>query len=153
MSKEIVYFNATKKVETISIHYNKKLDEKFVEDIASSIKDIARKMGSKVNLKSPKEYDEIQVYIYPSKQLFNKRFGEQINSRLKKVNFLSMEKRSVLEDMYVVKDEEGAIHIVSPRGMGQVKTDTIKKILVMKVLGEYMSERDKNKELLEEYDN
>ena len=135
MAKEMVYFNATKQIETITIHYNKKLDGTFVEDVAKHIKEIAKKM-SRVDLKAPKEFDSIKVFVYPSKKLFYQVFAGEIEKR-----FYSR-KRS-LEDLYVVRDSEGNIHIVSPRGMTQEKRDTLKKILVIKVLGEYMDEKQK----------
>lgn len=135
MAKQIVYFNATKQIETLTIHYNSKLDGAFVDDIAQSIKDVAKKM-SKVDLKNPKEFESIQVFIYPSKKLFYQVFGGEIEKRFYR------RKRS-LEDLYVVQDSEGNIHIVSPRGMSQEKRDALKKILVMKVLGQYMEEKEK----------
>ncbi len=139
MAKEMVYFNATKQIETITIHYNEKLDGTFVEDVAKSIKDIAKKM-SKVDLKTPREFDEIKVFVYPSKQLFYKVFGGEIEKRF-------YARRRSTEDLYVVQDAEGNIHIVSPRGMAQEKRDEFKKILVMKVLGEYMEEKEKQSAL------
>lgn len=139
MAKQVVYFNATKQIETITIHYNQKLDGGFAEDVAKSIKDISKKMG-KIDLKNPKEFENIQVFIYPSKQLFYKIFGGEIEKR-----FYS--RRRSLEDLYVVQDAEGNIHIVSPRGMAPEKREEIKKILVMKVLGEYMEEKEKQSAL------
>ena len=135
MAKEMVYFNATKQIETITIHYNSKLDGGFVDDVASSVKEIAKKM-SKVNLKSPREFDAIQVFVYPSSKLFYKVFAGEIEKR-----FYS--RRRSLEDLYVVQDAEGNIHIVSPRGMAIEKREAFKKILVMKILGEYMEEKEK----------
>lgn len=135
MAKEMIYFNATKQIETITIHYNSKLDGTFVDDVAISIKDIAKKM-SKVNLKNPREFDSIQVFVYPSKQLFYKVFAGEIEKRF-------YARRRSLEDLYVVQDAEGNIHIVSPRGMAQEKRDAFKKILVMKILGEYMEEKER----------
>lgn len=135
MAKEMVYFNATKQIETITIHYNNKLDGGFVDDVSNHIKEIAKKM-SKVDLKNPKEFDSIQVFVYPSKELFYKVFAGEIEKR-----FYSR-KRS-LEDLYVVRDSEGNIHIASPRGMTQEKIEAFKKILVMRVLGEYMDEKEK----------
>ncbi len=136
MAKEMVYFNATKQIETITIHYNSKLDGAFVDDVTKHIKEISKKMGSKVNLKDPKEFYSIQVFVYPSQKLFNKVFAGEIEKR-----FYS--KRRSLEDLYVVRDSDGNIHIVSPRGMGTEKTEAFKKILVMKVLGEYMEDKEK----------
>lgn len=136
MSKKIVYFNASKQMETITVHYNDKLDGAFVNDVMGSINDIAKKMGRKVDLKNPTDYYTIQVFVYPSKSLFNQIFGGEIERRF-------YARRRSLEDMYVVKDSDGNIHIVSPRGMGSEKTDSLKKILVMKVLGEYMPEKEK----------
>ncbi|MBQ8044413.1 MAG: hypothetical protein IJ272_09785 [Clostridia bacterium] len=135
MAKEMIYFNATKQIETITIHYNSKLDGTFVDGVAISIKDIAKKM-SKVNLKNPREFDSIQVFVYPSKQLFYKVFAGEIEKRF-------YARRRSLEDLYVVQDAEGNIHIVSPRGMAQEKRDAFKKILVMKILGEYMEEKER----------
>lgn len=135
MAKQMVYFNATKQIETVTLHYNQKLDGAFVLDVERSIKDIAKKM-SKIDLKNPKEFDSIQVFIYPSKQLFYKMFGGEIEKR-----FYS--RRRSLEDLYVVQDSDGNIHIVSPRGMSYEKREEFKKILVMKVLGEYMEENEK----------
>lgn len=135
MAKEIVYFNATKQIETITIHYNKKLDGGFVDEVSQHIKEIAKKM-SKVDLKNPKEFYTIQVFVYPSKQLFFKVFAGEIEKR-----FYSR-KRSH-EDLYVVRDSDGNIHIVSPRGMGVEKAESFKKILVIKVLGEYMDDKQK----------
>lgn len=136
MAKEMVYFNATKQIETITIHYNSKLDGAFVDDVTKHIKEISKKMGSKVNLKDPKEFYSIQVFVYPSQKLFNKVFAGEIEKR-----FYS--RRRNLEDLYVVRDSDGNIHIVSPRGMGTEKTEAFKKILVMKVLGEYMQDKEK----------
>jgi len=136
MAKEMVYFNTTKQIETITIHYNDKLDGTFVNDVVKYIQEVSKKM-SKINLKSPKNYDSIQVFVYPSKKLFNSMFGGEIEKRFYRG------KRS-LEDFYVVKDSEGNIHIVSPRGMAPEKAEALKKILVMKVLGEYMEEKEKN---------
>ena len=136
MAKEMVYFNATKQIETITIHYNEKLDGSFVSDVCQSIKDIAKKMGSKVDLKNPREFYTIQAFIYPDKKMFYSVFGGEIEKR-----FYS--RRRSLEDLYVVKDSDGNIHIVSPRGMDQEKRDAFKRILVIKVLGEYMEETEK----------
>lgn len=135
MAKEMVYFNATKQIETITIHYNSKLDGTFVDDVTKHIKEIANKM-SKVNLKDPKEFYSIQVFVYPSRNLFNKVFAGEIEKR-----FYS--RRRSLEDLYVVRDSDGNIHIVSPRGMSSEKVEAFKKILVMKILGEYMEEKQK----------
>lgn len=135
MAKQVVYFNATKQIETITIHYNNKLDGNFVDDVAQSVKDIAKKM-SKVDLKNPREFDSIQVFVYPSQKLFYKVFAGEIEKR-----FYS--RRRSLEDLYVVQDAEGNIHIVSPRGMAAEKRDAFKRILVMKILGEYMEEKEK----------
>lgn len=135
MAKEMVYFNATKQIETLTIHYNSKLDGAFVEDVSKYIKEVAKKM-SKVDLKNPKEFDSIQVFVYPSKKLFYKVFAGEIEKR-----FYS--RRRSLEDLYVVRDSEGNIHIVSPRGMSPDKIEAFKKILVMKVIGEYMDEKQK----------
>lgn len=135
MAKEMVYFNATKQIETITIHYNSKLDGTFVNDVTQSIKDIAKKM-SKVDLKRPREFNSIQVFVYPSRQLFYKVFAGEIEKRF-------YNRRRSLEDLYVVQDAEGNIHIVSPRGMAVEKRDAFKRILVMKILGEYMEEKEK----------
>lgn len=135
MAKEMVYFNATKQIETITIHYNNKLDGNFVDEVVSSIKDVSKKM-TKVDLKNPREFDSIQVFVYPSKKLFYKVFASEIEKR-----FYS--RRRSLEDLYVVQDSEGNIHIVSPRGMTPEKRDAFKRILVMKILGQYMEEREK----------
>ncbi len=135
MAKKIVYFNSTKQIETLTIHYNDKLDGAFVEDVCRHIKEISKKMSG-VNLKNPREFDAIQVFVYPSEKLFNQVFGGEIEKR-----FYS--KKRSLEDLYVVQDAEGNIHIVSPRGKAQEKRDALKKILVMKVLGEYMDEKKK----------
>lgn len=135
MAKVMVYFNATKQIETITMHYNDKLDGAFVEDVAKYVKEVAKKM-SRVDLKNPNEFDTIQVFVYPSRDLFYKVFAGEIEKR-----FYSR-KRS-LEDLYVVRDSEGNIHIVSPRGMDQEKREALKKILAMKVLGEYMDDKQK----------
>ena len=135
MAKEMVYFNMTKQIETITIHYNSKLDGAFVEDVSRHIKEIASKM-SRVDLKNPREFESIQVFVYPSQKLFYKVFAGEIEKR-----FYS--RRRSLEDLYVVRDAEGNIHIVSPRGMTAEKREAFKKILVMKVLGEYMDENEK----------
>lgn len=135
MAKEMVYFNATKQIETITIHYNSKLDGGFVDEVATSVKEIAKKM-SRVNLKNPREFEAIQVFVYPSSKLFYKVFAGEIEKR-----FYS--RRRSLEDLYVVQDAEGNIHIVSPRGMPIEKREAFKKILVMKILGEYMDEKEK----------
>lgn len=135
MAKKMVYFNTTKQIETITIHYNDKLDGTFVDDVVRYIKEVSKKM-SKINLKAPKNFDNIQVFVYPSKQLFNNIFGGEIEKRFYRG-------KHSLEDFYVVKDSEGNIHIVSPRGMAPEKAEALKKILVMKVLGEYMEEKEK----------
>lgn len=135
MAKQMVYFNATKQIETVTIHYNEKLDGAFVEDVCNYIKEIAKKM-TKINLKEPRDYETIKVFVYPSIKMFNQIFGGVIEKRY------YSRKRS-LEDFYVVQDSEGNIHIASPRGKSQEKVEALKKILVMKVLGEYMEEEDK----------
>ena len=135
MAKQMVYFNAIKQIETITIHYNSKLDGTFVEDVASYIKEIAKKM-TRINLKNPRDYYVINVYVYPSVKVFNQIFNGVIEKRY-------YNRRRSLEDFYVVQDGEGNIHIASPRGMTQEKREALKRILVMKVLGEYMDEKDK----------
>lgn len=135
MAKEMVYFNATKQIETITIHYNSKLDGAFVDDVAKNIKEVAKKM-SKVDLKNPKEFYSVQVFVYASQKMFNKIFSGEIEKR-----FYS--RRRSLEDLYVVRDSDGNIHILSPRGKGTEKAEAFKKILVMKVLGEYMDEKER----------
>ena len=67
----MVYFNASKQIETITIHYNNKLDGAFVEDVCNYIKEVSKKM-SKVNLKNPKDFECIQVFVYPDAKMFNK---------------------------------------------------------------------------------
>lgn len=135
MSKKIVYFNSSKQIETVTIHYNDKLDGAFVEEVAKHIKDISKKMSG-VDLKNPREFETIQVFVYPSEKLFNQVFGGEIEKRF-------YAKKRSLEDLYVVQDSEGNIHIVSPRGKAVEKKEALKKILVMKVLGEYMNEEKK----------
>jgi len=135
MAKQVVYFNATKQIETITIHYNNKLDGTFIDDVSGYIKEVAKKM-SKVDLKNPNEFDSIQVFVYPSKKLFNSVFIGEIEKRY------YSGKRST-EDLYVVQDSEGNIHIVSPRGMAQEKREALKRILVMKILSQYMDEKQK----------
>lgn len=131
----MVYFNATKQIETLTIHYNSKLDGSFVEEVVTTVKEVAKKM-SKVNLKNPREFESIKVFVYPSKQLFYKVFAGEIEKRF-------YARRRSLEDLYVVQDAGGNIHIVSPRGMAEEKQEAFKKILVMKILGEYMEEKEK----------
>jgi len=135
MAKQMVYFNATKQIETVTIHYNQKIDGTFVEDVCKYIKEISKKM-TKINLKQPREYESIKVFVYPSVKMFNQIFGGVIEKRY-------YNRRRSLEDFYVVQDSEGNIHIASPRGKSQEKVEALKKILVMKVLGEYMDEKDK----------
>lgn len=135
MAKQMVYFNATKQIETITIHYNEKLDGAFVKDVCNYIKEIAKKM-SRINLKEPREYETITVYVYPSVKMFNQVFSGVIEKRY-------YNRRRSLEDFYVVQDSEGNIHIASPRGKSQEKVEALKKILVMRILGEYMDENDK----------
>lgn len=135
MAKQMVYFNASKQIETITIHYNNKLDGTFVEDVCNYIKEVSKKM-SKVNLKNPKDFECIQVFVYPDAKMFNKVFGGEIEKRF-------YNRKRSLEDLYIVQDSEGNIHIVSPRGKAQETVEALKKILVMKVLGEYMDEKDK----------
>lgn len=137
MAKKMVYFNATKKLETITIHYNDKLDGAFVDDVYNCIKDISKNM-KKINLEETKseEYDEVTVFVYPSVKLFNQVFNGVIEKRY-------YNRKRSLEDFYIVQDEEGNIHIASPRGKSQEKVEALKRILVMKVLGEYMDEKDK----------
>jgi len=135
MAKQMLYFNATKQIETVTIHYNQKIDGTFVEDVCKYIKEISKKM-TKINLKQPREYESIKVFVYPSVKMFNQIFGGVIEKRY-------YNRRRSLEDFYVVQDSEGNIHIASPRGKSQEKVEALKKILVMKVLGEYMDEKDK----------
>lgn len=135
MAKQIVYFNKTKQIDTLTIHYNEKLDGAFVDNVCLHIKEISKKMSG-VSLKNPREYETIQVFVYPSYKMFNQVFGGEIEKR-----FYS--KKRSLEDLYVVEDSEGNIHILSPRGKTQDKRDAFTKILVMKVLGEYMDEEKK----------
>ncbi len=133
--KQLVYFNAIRKIETITIKYNDRLDGAFVDDVCTYIKEVSKKMP-RVDLKNPREYYEITVFVYPSVKMFNEVFNGVIEKRY-------YERRRSLEDLYVVKDGEGNIHIASPRGRGTAQTETFKRILVMNVLGEYMTEQDK----------
>lgn len=135
MAKQIIYFNKTKQIDTLTIHYNEKLDGAFVDNVCLHIKEISKKMSG-VSLKNPRDYEAIQVFVYPSYKMFNQVFGGEIEKR-----FYS--KKRSLEDLYVVQDSEGNIHILSPRGKTQDKRDAFTKILVMKVLGEYMDEEKK----------
>jgi len=43
MAKEMVYFNATKQIETLTIHYNSKLDGSFVEEVVTTVKEVAKR--------------------------------------------------------------------------------------------------------------
>ena len=133
--KQVVYFNAIRKIETITIKYNDKLDGAFVDDVCTYIKEVAKKMP-RVDLKNPREYYEITVFVYPSVKMFNEVFNGVIEKRY-------YERRHSLEDLYVVKDGDGNIHIASPRGRNTAQVETFKRILVMNVLGEYMTEQDK----------
>lgn len=134
MAKEVVYFNATKIAGAVTFHYNKKLDGAFVDSVSLHFKEIAKKMS--INVNNPKEYDSIKVFIYPSLKLFNSVFGKEIEKRYYKG-------KHNLEDMYIVQDSEGNIHIVSPRGKGADRFEALMKILVMRVLSEYVSEKKK----------
>lgn len=133
--KQMVYFNAVRQIETITIKYNDKLDGAFVDDVCTYIKEISKKMP-RINLKNPTEYYQITVFVYPSVKMFNQVFNGVIEKRY-------YQKRRSLEDLYVVKDGEGNIHIASPRGRGTEQAETFKRILVMNVLGEYMNDQDK----------
>ena len=125
--KQMVYFNAVRQIETITIKYNDKLDGAFVDDVCTYIKEISKKMP-RINLKNPTEYYQITVFVYPSVKMFNQVFNGVIEKRY-------YQKRRSLEDLYVVKDGEGNIHIASPRGRGTEQAETFKRILVMNVLG------------------
>ena len=135
MAKQMVYFNASKQIETITIHYNNKLDGAFVEDVCNYIKEVSKKM-SKVNLKNPKDFECIQVFVYPDIKMFKKIFGAEIEKRF-------YNRKRSLEDLCIVQDSEGNIHIVSPRGKSQEASETLKVILTKKILEEYVEEKDK----------
>lgn len=132
--KQMVYFNAVRQIETITIKYNDRLDGAFVDDVCTYIKEISKKMP-RIDLKNPRDYYTITVFVYPSVKMFNQVFNGVIEKRY-------YQKRRSLEDLYVVKDGEGNIHIASPRGRGTEQSETFKRILVMNVLGEYMNEQD-----------
>ncbi len=133
--KQMVYFNAVRQIETITIKYNDKLDGAFVDDVCTYIKEISKKMP-RVDLKNPREVYTVTVFVYPSVKMFNQIFNGVIEKRY-------YERRRSLQDLYVVRDEGGNIHIASPRGRGTEQAETFKRILVMNVLGEYMNEQDK----------
>lgn len=133
--KQMVYFNAVRQIETITIKYNDKLDGDFVDDVCTYIKEVSKKMP-RVDLKNPREVYTVTVFVYPSVKMFNQIFNGVIEKRY-------YQRRRSLQDLYVVRDEGGNIHIASPRGRGTEQAEAFKRILVMNVLGEYMNEQDK----------
>ena len=133
--KQMVYFNAVRQIETITIKYNDKLDGDFVEDVCTYIKEVSKKRP-RVDLKNPREVYTVTVFVYPSVKMFNQIFNGVIEKRY-------YQRRRSLQDLYVVRDEGGNIHIASPRGRGTEQAEAFKRILVMNVLGEYMNEQDK----------
>ena len=133
--KQMVYFNAVRQIETITIKYNDKLDGDFVDDVCTYIKEVSKKMP-RVDLKTPREVYTVTVFVYPSVKMFNQIFNGVIEKRY-------YQRRRSLQDLYVVRDEGGNIHIASPRGRGTEQAEAFKRILVMNVLGEYMNEQDK----------
>lgn len=130
-------FTATKQIESITIHYNEKLDGGFVRQLEEYIVRVAKKMKG-VDLKSPKEVKMVNVFIHPDPKMFNRMFNSAIEKRY-------YNGHRGMEDMYIIRDEEGNIHMASPRGKSATKVDTLSKILVVKILGEYMEESQKQK--------
>lgn len=130
-------FTATKQIESITIHYNEKLDGGFVRQLEEYIVRVAKKLSG-VNLKVPKEVNKVNVFIHPDPRLFNRMFNSAIEKRY-------YNGHRGMEDMYIIRDDGGNIHMASPRGKGTTKVDTLSKILVVKILGEYMEENQKQK--------
>lgn len=136
-TRESSIFSAIKQIETVIIHYNEKLDGAFVKQLEEYIVRVAKKI-KKVDLKNPNENGNVHVYIYPSIKLFNEIFGAAIEKRY-------YNRHRTMEDLYIVRDDNGNIHMASPRGKSTEKTDMLTKILVVKILGEYMDEKEKTK--------
>ena len=129
-------FTATKQIESITIHYNERLDGSFVRQLEEYIVRVAKKISG-VDLKSPKEVKTVNVFIYPDSRMFNRIFNSAIEKRWNNGH-------RGMEDMYIVRDDEGNIHMASPRGKSTTKVDALSKILVVKILGEYMDENKKH---------
>lgn len=134
--RESNMFSAIKQIDTVVIHYNEKLDSYFVKQVEEYIVRVAKKM-KKADLKHPNENEKVHVFIYPSIKEFNKIFGAAIEKRY-------YNRHRTMEDLYIVRDDSGNIHMASPRGKGAEKIDMLTKILVVKILGEYISENEKN---------
>ena len=105
-------------------------------DYMKAIEVIGTALTNEEDLSSVIDNEAIKVFVYPSIKMFNQVFCEVIEKRY-------YNRRRSLEDFYVVQDSEGNIHIASPRGKSTEKVEALKKILVLKVLGEYMDEKDK----------
>lgn len=130
-------FTATKQIESITIHYNEKLDGGFVRQLEEYIVRVAKKLSG-VNLKAPKEVNKVNVFIHPDPRLFNRMFNSAIEKRY-------YNGHRGMEDMYIIRTDDGNIHMASPRGKSATKVDTLSKLLVVKILGEYMEENQKQK--------
>lgn len=132
-------FTATKQIESITIHYNERLDGGFVRQLEEYIVRVAKKLSG-VNLKAPKEVNKVNVFIHPDPSLFNRMFNSRIEKQCRNRGMRIEE-----GDLYIVRDDDGNIHMASPRGKSATKVDTLSKLLVVKILGEYMEENQKQK--------
>lgn len=133
MAKE---FQLVKKIESITIHYDIS-DKGFVDNLEKYIKKLTTdaKGRSRISLEEPNEYDSIHVFIYASVAHFKKIFGQIIASRHEH-KFLTQKLSD--EDLYIVQDNDGNIHIASPKGKN---VDKITAILTVKILSEYLDEK------------
>lgn len=126
-------FKNTKKIGSVTIHYDEYFDASFAADVEKYIISVSK--SQKTNMDKPKEFDSIHVFIYANIKEFNSVFGEAIEKRYYKG------KRSA-EDMYIVQDADGNIHMASPRGKGKDKKNVLAQILVVKVMSAYVEEKE-----------
>jgi len=133
MAKKMKTFQDTKKIGVITIHYDKYFDEAFVDDIVKYTENVAK--SQKTNLDKPKQLESMHIYIYANVKDFFAVFGETIEKRYYKG------KRSA-EDMYIVQDGAGNLHIASPSGKDKSKRNVVAQIVVVKVISEFIEPKE-----------
>lgn len=147
----MVYFNRTKQIKSLTIKYSN-LNEGFIKQIESIVKDIAKQMN--IDLSKPID-SNVTVYVYSSqmKSYFRNLFGEELTQR---------EKQGAKAQMNLVISDEGEIHmllsssadgaklaklLVSTIFSGFIETKKISS--VEKATKEIIEKRDKKEEEIE----
>ena len=129
-------FQMVKKINSITIHYDVS-DKSFVENLEKYIKRLTTNANGRcrISLEEPNEFESIHVFVYANISHFKRVFGDAISKRYE---HKYLNQKLTDEDLYIVQDASGNIHIASPKGKN---IDKITAILTVKILSQFIDEK------------